>query len=158
MSNVNESAFYPKKAGKEISFMLYNSKNIPKLIEKRKLDLIDTMNSSPAAWLRSRNTDANTLEDIVVRIDEDRIINRLKKWQIFLASFFKILKNYERPIYYQFIEMRYIKKIDSKEIARQLNLTEKELKNLEIHIKWTTYRYAIKDKLFDEEVVGNVPM
>ena len=34
MANVNESDFYPKYAGKEISFMMYNCNNIEHLLIK----------------------------------------------------------------------------------------------------------------------------
>ena len=80
------------------------------------------------------------------------------EWQSFLISFFNILKKFERPLYYQFIELKYIKKLDNKEIMEQLNLDEVALKNLEIQVKWIAYRYAIKEELFKEEVLENVPV
>lgn len=80
------------------------------------------------------------------------------EWQSFLISFFNILKKFERPLYYQFIELKYIKKLDNKEIMKQLKLNEVALKNLEIQVKWIAYRYAIKEELFKEEVLENVPV
>lgn len=80
------------------------------------------------------------------------------EWQSFLISFFNILKKFERPLYYQFIELKYIKKLDNKEIMEQLKLNEVALKNLEIQVKWIAYRYAIKEELFKEEVLENVPV
>ena len=155
---INESNFYPKYAGKEISFMMYNSQNIDKLIENRKDELIDTINVTNRAWIKSLKQEGNTIEDIIVKFDDDRKILRLKKWQSFLISFFNILKKFERPLYYQFIELKYIKKLDNKEIMEQLNLDEVALKNLEIQVKWIAYRYAIKEELFKEEVLENVPV
>lgn len=155
---INESNFYPKYAGKEISFMMYNSQNIDKLIENRKDELIDTINVTNRAWIKSLKQEGNTIEDIIVKFDDDRKILRLKKWQSFLISFFNILKKFERPLYYQFIELKYIKKLDNKEIMEQLKLNEVALKNLEIQVKWIAYRYAIKEELFKEEVLENVPV
>ena len=80
------------------------------------------------------------------------------EWQSFLISFFNILNKFERPLYYQFIELKYIKKLDNKEIMKQLKLNEVALKNLEIQVKWIAYRYAIKEELFKEEVLENVPV
>lgn len=158
MPSNNESNFYPKYAGKEISFIMYNSQNINSLIEHRKNELIDTINVSNNAWLKSKKQDGNSMEDIIARFDEDRKILRLKKWQSFLISFFNILKKFERPLYYQFIDLKYIQKKDNKEIMEQLNLDEVALKNLEIQVKWIAYRYAIKEELFKEEVLENVPV
>ena len=156
--STNESIFYPKYAGKEISFMMYNSQNIDKLIENRKDEIIDTINVTNRAWIKSLKQEGNTIEDIIVKFDDDRKILRLKKWQSFLISFFNILKKFERPLYYQFIELKYIKKLDNKEIMEQLKLNEVALKNLEIQVKWIAYRYAIKEELFKEEVLENVPV
>ena len=155
---INESNFYPKYAGKEISFMMYNSQNIDKLIENRKDELIDTINVTNRAWIKSLKQEGNTIEDIIVKFDDDRKILKIKKWQSFLISFFNILKKFERPLYYQFIELKYIRKLDNKEIMEQLKLNEVALKNLEIQVKWIAYRYAIKEKLFKEEVLENVPV
>ena len=156
--SINESNFYPKYAGKEISFMMYNFRNINKLIENRKDELIDTINVTNRAWIKSLKQEGNTIEDIIAKFDDDRKILRLKKWQSFLISFFNILKKFERPLYYQFIELKYIKKLDNKEIMEQLKLNEVALKNLEIQVKWIAYRYAIKEELFKEEVLENVPV
>ena len=156
--STNESIFYPKYAGKEISFMMYNSQNIDKLIENRKDELIDTINVTNRAWIKSLKQEGNTIEDIIAKFDDDRKILRLKKWQSFLISFFNILKKFERPLYYQFIELKYIKKLDNKEIMEQLKVNEVALKNLEIQVKWIAYRYAIKEELFKEEVLENVPV
>ena len=125
--STNESIFYLKYAGKEISFMMYNSQN--------KDELIDTINVTNRAWIKSLKQEGNTIEDIIAKFDDDRKILRLKKWQSFLISFFNILKKFERPLYYHFIELKYIKKLDNKEIMEQLKVNEVALKNLEIQVK-----------------------
>ena len=83
---------------------------------------------------------------------------KMSKEFLVRISFFNILKKFERPLYYQFIELKYIKKLDNKEIMKQLKLNEVALKNLEIQVKWIAYRYAIKEELFKEEVLENVPV
>ena len=158
MPYVDESIFYPKYAGKEISFMLYNSQNIDRLIEQRKNELISSINVSNNSWLKSIKQEGKTLEDVVADFDEDRNIIRLKKWQNFFNSFFNILKNFEKPLYYEFIELKFIKKYDDEKLQLVLNLDKDKLKNLEIRVKWVIYKYAIKDNLFNEEVIENVPV
>ena len=158
MPYVDESVFYPKYAGKEISFMMYNCNNIEHLIDERKNEMIGNINVTNSAWLKSRKQKGYSLEDIVVSFDEDRRIMRLKKWQTFLISFFNILKTYEKPLYYQFIELKFIRKLDDNEIMKQLDITVDKLRNLEIRVKWIAYKYAIKDKLFNEEVLENAPV
>lgn len=158
MSSENELNFCPRYASKEISFMMYNFQNINKLVERRKDELIATINVTNSAWLKSINQDGNSLEDIVASFDDDRKIVRLKQWKSFLISFFNILKKFERPIYYQFVNLKYIKKLDNKEIMKYLKLTKKALRELEMQLKWIVYKYAIKDELFKEEVAESVQM
>lgn len=138
--------------------MLYNFKNIDKLIEKRKRELINTINVTNKAWLKSLQQDSNSLEDIILKIDEDRKIIRLKKWQSFLIAFFNILKKYERPLYYQFIDLKYTKKLDNKEIMEQLKIDEALFKDIDTQVKWIAYKYAVKEELFKEEVLKDVKM
>ncbi len=109
---------YPIKASKEITFIFYNYNNIDKLIEDRRNTIIEKMNGSTAAWLKALKQDSNSFEDIIVRLDEDSVINRLKHWKTFLLSFFNILKNYKETIYYELIELKYFKYLENEEIMK----------------------------------------
>lgn len=154
-TNVAE-LLYPKSASKEISFMFYNYKKINKLIENRRETIMDRMNGSTRAWLKGINQSSNSFEDIIIKLDEDRVINRYKHWNEFLSSFFNILKTYERPIYYRFIVLKYFKNLDNEEIMEILNVNKNQLRNIKTKVIWLTYQYAIKDKLFEMEVQNNV--
>ena len=145
-TNVAE-LLYPKSASKEISFMFYNYKKINKLIENRR---------ETRAWLKGINQSSNSFEDIIIKLDEDRVINRYKHWNEFLSSFFNILKTYERPIYYRFIVLKYFKNLDNEEIMEILNVNKNQLRDIKTKVIWLTYQYAIKDKLFEMEVQNNV--
>ena len=72
-TNVAE-LLYPKSASKEISFMFYNYKKINKLIENRRETIMDRMNGSTRAWLKGINQSSNSFEDIIIKLDEDRVI------------------------------------------------------------------------------------
>ena len=64
----------PKDIEKEITFMLYNYQNIDELIDNRKNELIDNMNVTNKAWLKSINKPAGTLEDVVMSFETDKKI------------------------------------------------------------------------------------
>ncbi len=149
MENKVTELLYPQKASKEISFIFYNYKNINKLIENRRESIMDKMNGSTRAWLKGINQSSNSFEDIIIRLDEDRVINRYKHWNEFLSSFFNILKIYERPIYYRFVVLKYFKNLENEDIMKILNVNREQLKAIKTKVIWLTYQYALKDKLFE---------
>ena len=80
MQNTKIISDIPKVARKEISFALYNYKNLSALIENRKNTLRERLNYSTSAWLKGINQDSNSLEDILTMYEEDEYIKRIKKW------------------------------------------------------------------------------
>lgn len=151
MEKVDENIYYPKAAGKEISFMLYNYENIDKLIDNRKITLIDSIDVRNSAWLKSRKADGYTLEDVISRFDDDNNIKRLKTWKKVINSFISKLYDNPNKIYYLFIKYKFLEKLDNEIIAERLNLEEKDIKSFEVNIKWLLYCYAINTELFIEE-------
>lgn len=140
------------KALKEIKFMLHNYDNIDNLIEERKNELIDRMNLSNAAWLRGINQDSNTFEDVIASFDEDKKILRYRHWQEFLNNLFEVIKNVESSVIYKFLQLRYFRNFSREEIQKAMNINEAQLKLIANYFNCIVYRYAIKDKLFKEEV------
>lgn len=151
MEKVDENIYYPKAAGKEISFMLYNYENIDKLIDNRKITLMDSIDVRNSAWLKSRKADGYTLEDVISRFDDDNNIKRLKTWKKVINSFISKLYDNPNKIYYLFIKYKFLEKLDNEIIAERLNLEEKDIKSFEVNIKWLLYCYAINTELFIEE-------
>lgn len=151
MEKVDENIYYPKAAGKEISFMLYNYENIDKLIDNRKITLMDSIDVRNSAWLKSRKADGYTLEDVISRFDDDNNIKRLKTWKKVINSFISKLYDNPNKIYYLFIKYKFLEKLDNEIIAERLNLEEKDIKSFEVNIKWLLYCYAINTELFVEE-------
>ena len=142
----------PKTAEKEISFMLYNYENIEKLIDKRKNDLIDTINVSNNAHLKAINENGTTMEDIAISFDSDYKINRLKQWKAIINSFKSRLYDDENRLYYRFILLKYTRRFNEESIAEILNITKEKLKDIDIFLKGLIYAYAMEKKLFKEEV------
>ncbi len=55
---------------KEILFMLYNYKNIEGLINKRKDELIETIDNGANSWSKSKTQiNGHTMEHIIIKID-----------------------------------------------------------------------------------------
>lgn len=156
MTDNDNELLYPKSASKEIAFMLRNYKNIDNLIEERRTNIMDRMNGSTSAWLKGINQSSNSFEDIIILLDEDKVIKRYKHWKSFFASFFKILKIYERPIFYKFVELKYFNNLENEEITEKLNIDNKSLKELKNDFLWLIYQYAIKDNLYQREVQNSV--
>lgn len=84
MTDNDNELLYPKSASKEIAFMLRNYKNIDNLIEERRTNIMDRMNGSTSAWLKGINQSSNSFEDIIILLDEDKVIKRYKHWKSFL--------------------------------------------------------------------------
>ena len=142
----------PKKAEKEISFMLYNYENIEKLIDRRKNDLIDIINVSNNAHLKAINENGTTMEDIALSFDSDNTIKRLKEWKAIINSFKSRLYDDEDRLCYRFILLKYTRRFDEESIMEILNITKERLKDIDIFLKRLIYANAIEKKLFKEEV------
>lgn len=147
-----------KKAIKEIKFMLHNYSKIDKLIDKRKEELIENMNLSTAAWLRGIKQNSNTFENVIASFDDDWQIKRYKHWQDFLKNLFAIFEKFEWSIYYNFLDLKYFKDLSTEEILKEMNVSEDELRIIANNFNGIVYKYAIKDKLFKEEVQSCVAM
>ena len=153
MNITNYELLSPRnKALKEIKYMLYNYNKIDSLINKRKEELIDSMNLSTAAWLRGIKQDSNTLEDVITSFDDDWKIKRYNHWKEFLRNLFEVFKKFESSKYYKFLQLKYFEDLSSEEISKKMKVNEEELKIIANYFNCLVYKYAIKDKLFQEEV------
>ena len=145
MITTNYELLSPRsKAIKEIKYMLYNYYKID--------ELIDNMNLSTAAWLRGINQESNTFEDVIAGFDDDWKIKRYRHWKDFLRNLFVIFEKFESSKYYMFLQLKYFNDLSFEEISKKMNVTEDELKVIANYFNCIVYKYAIKDKLFKEEV------
>ena len=71
---------------KKVEFYLYNYHKINYLIKNREADLIDTINVSNNAWIKSIKDTSNTMEDQAIKIIDDNLIKEYKEWQVFLKK------------------------------------------------------------------------
>lgn len=117
----------------KILFYLYNYENIDDLIEQRKNEIIDTVNVSSVAWIKSKQGNGNTLEDQVIKLIEDPLILEYKRWQVFIKRILVFLSLY-KPIIYKYVKLKFIEKLENDEIMEALNLDFKQLKILKVKL------------------------
>ncbi len=151
MKNISKILYLPIEVNKEITFMLYNYKNIDKLIDERKNELIDKMKISKDAYLKSIQHSNNILEDIIIKFEDDSKIKRIKVWQHLINKFMSCLYDEEDKLYYLIMKYKYQDKLTEDFIEDKTNLEEQQLKEIDIYLKWVLYQYAIKDELYKEE-------
>jgi len=138
----------PKEIEKEITFMLYNYQNIDELIDSRKNELIDNINVTNKAWLKSINKPAGTLEDVVMSFETDKKILKLKKWKMLINVFYSKLYDNQNPVYYWLVRLKYMEKIKEEVIMERLNYDKEQFKNLDIYLKWKLYCMAVERNLY----------
>ena len=135
-----------KKGEKELVYMLYNYPNIDKLIENRKLELIDKINTSCYEWSRSKTSiTSNTLEDIVESFDTDSKLNRLNKWKKIIERFLNCF-NYNSLIK-RFINNKYFLNVSNEEVMKTLKINYDEYCFLDNIIKRTLFKIFEKEQL-----------
>ena len=125
----------------KILFYLYNYENIDDLIEQRKNEIIDTVNVSSIAWIKSKQGNGNTLEDQVIKLIEDPLIREYKRWQVFVKRMLVFLSLY-KPTFYKYVFLKYMQKKENDEISKALNLDFKHLKILKVKLLELFYKNA----------------
>ena len=125
----------------KILFYLYNYENIDDLIEQRKNEIIDTVNVSSIAWIKSKQGNGNTLEDQVIKLIEDPLIREYKRWQVFVKRMLVFLYLY-KPTFYKYVFLKFKKKKENDEISKALNLDFKHLKILKVKLLELFYKNA----------------
>ena len=125
----------------KILFYLYNYENIDDLIEQRKNEIIDTVNVSSVAWIKSKQGNGNTLEDQVIKLIEDPLILEYKRWQVFVKRMLVFLSLY-KPTFYKYVFLKFMQKKENDEISKALNLDFKHLKFLKVKLLELIYKNA----------------
>ena len=114
---------------KKVEFYLYNYHKINYLIKNRETDLIDTINVSNNAWIKSIKDTSNTMEDQAIKIIDDNLIKEYKEWQVFLKKILVFLWE-KKPIYYKYLKLKYFLNKDNLEIIKLMKIDSKKIKIL----------------------------
>ena len=146
---------YPAEVGKEISFVLHNYKSIDNLIEKRREEILGTLNDGKDSWMKSKTQIyGHTIEDIIIRIDEDDRISRLLAWKKLLDDFFFNLYISDDYVLSSFCKLKYLENKNDEQINIALDLSSEEIKFLDVKIKSFIYEKAKRLYLYDEVEVN----
>lgn len=146
---------YPAEVWKEISFVLHNYKSIDKLIEKRREEILGTLNDGKDSWMKSKTQIyGHTIEDIIIRIDEDDRISRLKQWKKLLDNFFFNLYINDDYLLSSFCKLKYLLNKNDEQIFIELSLNKEEIKYVDTKIKSFIYEKAKSQYLYDEVEVN----
>lgn len=130
---------------KKVEFYLYNYHKINYLIKERETNLIDSINVSKNAWIKSLNETSNTVEDQAIKIIDDNLIKEYKEWQVFLKRILVFLCE-KKPIYYKYLNLKYFFKKDDKEIIKLLKIDSERIKILKVKLIEFIYEIKNKDK------------
>lgn len=109
--------------------------------EQRKNEIIDTVNVSSVAWIKSKQGNGNTLEDQVIKLIENPLILEYKRWQVFVKRMLVFLSLY-KPTFYKYVFLKFMQKKENDEISKALNLDFKHLKILKVKLLELFYKNA----------------
>lgn len=126
---------------RKIEYYLYNYNNIDKLIEETKERLINNINVSGSAWRKGITACNNTLENQVIKIIENKEILEFKRWQVLIKKVLAFLLQ-KYPKYYDFINLKYLKKQSKDEIEKTLKFDFKKQKIIKDKLVEFVYKNA----------------
>ena len=85
-------------------------------------------------------------------VNSSKNILRLKEWKKTINVFCSKLYDDDNKLYYYLIKYKYFLNMDEEIIKERLNLNSKELKQIDMYLKWILYQYAIKSKIYEEAI------
>ena len=130
---------------KKIERYLYHLYEPEVLVEDVRQYYINRMNYSPSAWLRG----GNTMENQVIKMMESNQLKEIQRWVEFLKNLLTFFKQ-EKPRFYGFIRLRYLRKRSDEDIKSVMQLDTKEFKELKKEVIECIYIKAILEGLIKE--------
>ena len=106
---------------KKTEYYLYNYKNIDKLIDEIRENIIDSVSISCSSHLRG----VNTVEEQAIKLVENKKVYYLKKAKVIISNSLIIFKQRNNKRY-EFIKMKYFDKASPIEIKRVLGYNNKQ--------------------------------
>ena len=131
---------------REIEYFLYNYKKLDSMIKKIEEKYIGSINVTLNTWLKSRYDDNRSFENQVTAMVDDKRIIRYKKWQAFIKNMLAYFYVYS-PLYYEYIDLKYIKKKSTSYIKNELKVDGTSLRALRESVIAYMLKEANKEKL-----------
>lgn len=138
---------------REMEFILYNCRNLDKVIDTMKDSYYDNIKVTSNSWYRSLQEEGNTLEDQVAKVLDNTSIIRLQKWNKIIQDYFIELKKQNIDAY-NFVIDRYVNKINSRAILIKLNGNKSKFKELKEESLKLLFSFAVNQELFSSRVIA----
>ena len=133
--------YYYKKIEKYL-YHLYE----PEVLVKDVRDYyISRMNISKTTWLKGQNS----MENQVVKLMDSNQLKEIKRWLVFLKETLAFYKE-EKPRFYGFIRLKYLRKRTDEDIQSVMKLNKKQLKELKNEVIGSIYIRAILNGIVKE--------
>ena len=138
---------------REMEFILYNCRNLDKVIDTMKDSYYDNIKVTSNSWYRSLQEEGNTLEDQVAKALDNTSVIRLQKWNKIIQDYFIELKKQNIDAY-NFVIDRYVNKINSRAILIKLNGNKSKFKELKEESLKLLFSFAVNQELFSSRVIA----
>lgn len=126
---------------KKVEFYLYNYHKINYLIKIRETDLIDSINVSNNAWIKSIKDTSNTMEEQAIKIIDDNLIKEYQEWKKLIDNILQELRKYDKTKL-KVVEYKFFGNIPEDVIADELFVSK------------TTVRTYINDIYFEVGILA----
>ena len=110
----------------KIRYYLYNYKIIDNMIDERRTEIIERCCSNLNNYMKG----INTVESQAIALIEDKKINELKRWQVYIKNILVFFRQ-KNPLLYKFIILKYFNGKKNEEIKKILKLNLRQIKYLD---------------------------
>ena len=138
---------------REMEFILYNCRNLDKVIDTMKDSYYDNIKVTSNSWYRSLQEEGNTLEDQVAKVLDNTSIIRLQKWNKIIQDYFIELKKQNIDAYH-FVIDRYVDKLDYRIILIKLDGNRSKFRELKEESLKLLFSFAVNQELFSSRVIA----
>lgn len=130
---------------KKIERYLYHLYEPEVLVQDVRNYYISRMNVSKTTWLKGQNS----MENQVVKLMDSNQLKEIKRWLVFLKETLAFYKE-EKPRFYGFIRLKYLRKRTDEDIQSVMKLNKKQLKELKNEVIGSIYIRAILNGIVQE--------
>lgn len=130
---------------KKIEKYLYHLYEPEVLVQEVRDYYISRMNISKTTWLKGKNS----MENQVIKMMDSKQLKEIKKWLGFLKETLAFFKE-EKPRFYGFIRLKYLRKRTNEEIQSVMKLEKGEYRELKNEVIKSIYIRAILNGLIKE--------
>ena len=130
---------------KKIERYLYHLYEPEVLVQDGRNYYISRMNVSKTTWLKGQNS----MENQVVKLMDSNQLKEIKRWLVFLKETLAFYKE-EKPRFYGFIRLKYLRKRTDEDIQSVMKLNKKQLKELKNEVIGSIYIRAILNGVVKE--------